>query len=51
MYTSTDIFLAFKLHEYTNGATSKKMEKLQLARLLFFCLEVVVKTKTLPEDF
>lgn len=51
MYTSTDIFPAFILHEYTNVATLKKMEKLQLVKQLFFCLEVVVKTSMLPEDF
>lgn len=50
MYTSTDI-LVFILREYTNVATLKKMEKLQLAKQLFFYLEVVVKRSILPEDF
>lgn len=47
MYTSTDIFLAFKLHKYTNGATSKKMEKLQLVKAAVLLLRSCSQNKNI----
>lgn len=50
-YTTTDIFLAFTLHDHTTFATLKNMGKLQLVKQLLSCLEVVVKTSTLLQGF
>lgn len=51
MYTTTDIFLAFTVHDYTTFPTLKKMENLQLVKQLLSCLEVVVQTSTLLQGF